>query len=243
MPNLDDIVWAAITFRDTTVIPGALSYNKAYLNIIGSDRFLEALRYSPQDLTVDDVRGIFIDFLNKWGCRLRNYDNVTATNLRNCIVGIHPELSRIRDFSILDFDFDVNENRERIDHVFNKFWFYGSEIAKNYGPTCASKTLHIINPDLFVMWDDAIRLHYWIQNNDIIDSGRGYYFFLIETKRIARRLVEECGERFNVTDLASWLSERLNLNPPHSLVKFIDEFNWLAYKRRLTRPPDWVFPF
>jgi hypothetical protein len=31
MPNLDDIVWEAITFRDTTVIPGALSYNKAYL--------------------------------------------------------------------------------------------------------------------------------------------------------------------------------------------------------------------
>ncbi len=159
------------------------------------------------------------------------------------MVGIHPELFATQDFSILNFNFDVVENRERIERVFNSFWFYGSLIAKNFGPTATSKLLHIINPDLFIMWDDGIRIRYWIQNNEIFDSGRGYCLFLIETKRIAERLVEECRERFNMNDPASLLSERLNINPSHSLLKFIDEFNWLFYKRGLTRPPDWVCPF
>lgn len=182
-------------------------------------------------------------FLGKGGCRLRNYDSLTAENLKNCLVKIHPELLVFQDFSILSFNFEDVENRERIERVFNNFGFYGSPIAKNFGPTATSKVLHIINPELFIMWDDAIRLHYWIQDNEIIDSGRGYSFFLIETKRIATRLVEECRERLNITDSALWLSERLNINPPHSLVKLIDEFNWLAYKRGLIRPPDWVCPF
>jgi hypothetical protein len=243
MPNLDDIIWAAITFWNITIIPGAWSYNQAYLSIVGNDRFLEKLRYHPQELNVNDVRNIFVEFLNKWGCRLRNYDNVTATNLKNHILDVHPELLPIQNYSILDFDLDIPENRERAEHIFNSFWFYGSPIAKNFGPTATSKVLHIINPDLFIMWDEAIRLHYWIQDNEIIDSGRAYIFYLIETKKIAARLVEECRERFNTTDPASLFSEKLNIKPPHSLVKFIDEFNWLAYKRRLIKPPDWVCPF
>ena len=243
MPNLDDIIWAAIASRDPTILPEAFNGNQAYLNVIGNGQFLERLRYHPLDLDVNEIRNILVEFLNKWKCRLRNYDNVTASNLRNCIVDIHPELSILQNHSILNFNFETHDNRERIERIFNSFLFYGSPIAKNFGPTATSKVLHIINPDLFVMWDDAIRLRYWIQNNEIIDSGRGYYFFLFETKRIAEGLVEECGERLNLPDPASWLSERLNITPPHSLVKFIDEFNWLAYKRGLIRPPDWVCPF
>ena len=243
MPNLDDVIWAVITSRDPTTLREALSGGQAYIDVISNDTFLEILRYHPEDLDVNEIRFVLIEFLNKWGCRLRNYDSLTAENLKHSIVGIHPELLVTKDFSILSFNFDVVENRERIERIFNSFWFYGSQIAKTFGPTATSKVLHIINPDLFVMWDDAIRLHYWIQNNNIIESGRGYCLFLIEIKRIAEGLVEECRARFNVTNLASWVSERLNINPPHSLTKFIDEFNWLAYKRGLIRPPDWVCPF
>jgi hypothetical protein len=243
MPNLDDIIWAAMTSRDPTTLREALSGGQAYIDVISNDTFLEILRYHPGDLDVNEIRFVLIEFLNKWGCRLRNYDSLTAENLKNCIVGIHPELLVTLDFSILTFNFEIIENRERVERIFNSFWFYGSQIAKNFGPTATSKVLHIINPGLFVMWDDAIRLHYWVHNDNIIESGRGYCLFLIEIKRIAQGLVNECRERFNVTDPALWLSERLNINPPHSLTKFTDEYNWLTYKRGLTKPPDWVCPF
>lgn len=227
---MNDIIWAAKTFRDPIILPESIGGNQAYLNIIGEEEFLEILRVHPQDLDVTEIRDILVEFLNRWGCRLRNYDNVTASNLKRCVVDIHPEFLAIQNYSILNYNLEVPENRERIERIFNRFWFYGSEIAKNFGPTATSKVLHIINPDLFVMWDDAIRFNYWVQNNEIIDSGRGYCLFLIEIKRIAKELVDEFRERFGSTNPAFWLSETLNINPPHSLVKFIDEFNWLAYK-------------
>ena len=243
MPNLDDVIWAAISIRDPSILREAVNGNQAYSNVAGNDEFLGTLRYHPEDLDVEEVRNLLVEFLNKWGCRLRNYDTVTASNLKNCIVGIHPELLVIQNNSILDFDFLVRENRERTERIFNSFWHYGSQIAKNFGPTATSKTLHIINPDLFMMWDDAIRLHHWILNNDIIDSGRGYTLFLIETKEIAAQVVGEFIARYGEADLGLWLSQRLNIDPPHSLVKFMDEFNWLAYTRKRARPPHWVCPF
>lgn len=236
MPNLDDIIWAAVTFE-------GFSYNSAYLHVLRHTNFLSEIRYAPQDMDVDRIRIILVQFLNDWGCRLRNYDNVTASNLKNSIIDAHPELLAVQNYSILDFNFEDPNNRGRIEHIFNKFWNYGSRIARNFGPTCTSKTLHIINPNFFTMWDEAIRVHYWANNHEIIDSGRGYCFFQIEIKRIAEQLVVECIERYNTDNPALWLSERLDINPPLSLVKFIDEFNWLAYKRILTRPPDWVCPF
>jgi len=93
------------------------------------------------------------------------------------------------------------------------------------------------------MWDDNIRIHYWAHNRNIIDSGRGYFFFLIEIEQIAERLVNECRERFDTNSPALWLSEQLKINPTLSIVKFIDEFNWLVYKRNLRRPQDWLPPF
>lgn len=233
MPDLNDIIWAAETFE-------SYYYNSAYLHVLRQEAFLNTLRNSPQKLDVNDVRNILVDFLNKWGCRLRNYDNVTASNLKDCIAGIHPELLTIQNFSILEFDFEDTSNKKKIGNIFNRFWHYGSQIAKNFGPTATSKTLHIINPQLFTMWDDDIRTHYWAHNRDIIDSGRGYFFFLIEIKQIAERLVNECRGRFDTNNPALWLSEQLNINPPLSLVKFIDEFNWLVFKRGLERPQDWA---
>ena len=243
MPNLDDIIWAVITSRDPGTLREALSGGQAYIDVISNGTFLEILRHHPGDLDFNEIRFGLIEFLNKWGCRLRNYDNLTASNLKNCLVGIHPDLLSLQNHSILSFDFQAPGNKERIEHVFNNFWSYGSQIARNFGPTATSKTLHIINPNLFTMWDDAIRLYYWIQNHEINDSGKGYCLFEIEIKKIADNLISECRERFGNNDPASMISERLNINPPHSITKFIDEFNWLAYKRELIRPPDWVCPF
>ena len=73
---------------------------------------------------------------------------------------------------------------------------------KNFEPTATSKTLHIINPNIFIMWDDEIKAHYGFY----IGSGREYVRFLIEVKRIAKGLVNECTERFGINDHALWLS-------------------------------------
>lgn len=134
MPNLDDICWAAVTFRDQAIVLNIWRGNFAYSDILGNIDFLETLRYSPQDLEVNQVRSLLVLFLNKWGCRLRD-DNVTASNLKSCIVDVHPELLTVQNHSILNFDFELPENIERIENIFNRFCFYERRVARNFGPT------------------------------------------------------------------------------------------------------------
>src|SRR3972149_10565048 len=154
MPNLDDIIWAAITFID-------LNYNASYLRILGREGFLKTLRESPQEITVDEARHLLVQFLNDWGCRLRNYDDVTASKLKDCVIAVHSDLLSFQNYSILDFDVEDRGNNQKIINLFNKFWTFsgGSQIARNFGSTATSKTLHIVNPNLFTMWDDEIRYH------------------------------------------------------------------------------------
>ncbi len=241
MPNLDDIIWSAVTSRDPQILREAMTGNQAYSCIIRSEEFLQTLRFHPQDLDADDVKDILVGFLNKWGCRLRNYDNLTASNLMTQIVSIHRELLPLQENTIIDFNFEATTNKEKIVNIFNNFWSVttGSRITKNFGSTATSKTLHIINPNLFTMWDREIRYHYGF----FMESGNDYLQFLVGVKGTAENLAEECNRRFEHSNPALWLSERLNINPPHSLVKFIDEFNWLTCTRNLARPVDWVCPF
>ena len=231
MPNLDDIIWAAITFID-------LNYNASYLRILGRESFLKTLRESPQEITVDEARHLLVQFLNDWGCRLRNYDDVTASRLKDCIISVHSDLSSFQKCSILDFDFEDRGNNQKIINLFNRFWTFsgGSQIASNFGSTATSKTLHIVNPNLFTMWDEEMRHHYGF----IMGSGSDYLEFSKEIRKISEKLVNESSERYGPGDPALFLSQRLNINPSFSLVKFIDEFNWLTHTRKLSRPADWV---
>ena len=231
MPNLDDIIWAAITFID-------LNYNASYLRILGRESFLKTLRESPQEMTVDEVRYLLVQFLNDWGCRLRNYDDATASKLKDCVIAVHSDLLSFQNYSILDFDFQDRGNNQKIINLFNKFWTFsgGSQIASNFGSTATSKTLHIVNPNLFTMWDDGIRYQYGF----IMGSGSDYLEFSKEIRRISENLVNESNERYGTGDPALFLSQKLNINPSFSLVKFIDEFNWLTHTKKLSRPADWV---
>jgi hypothetical protein len=74
-------------------------------------------------------------------------------------------------------------------------------------------------------------------------SGSDYLEFSKEIRKISENLVNETNERYGSGDPALFLSKRLNINPSFSLVKFIDEFNWLTHTRKLCRPADWVSPF
>jgi hypothetical protein len=234
MPNLNDIIWAAITFVK-------YNYNDSYLRILGRENFLKTLRESPQDIAVNEVRRFLVQFLNDWGCRLRNYDEVTASKLKDCIINVHSDFLFFQNYSILDFDFEDPGNAQKIINLFNEFWTFsgGSQIASNFGSTATSKTLHIVNPNLFTMWDSEIRYQYGF----IMESGSDYIKFLKEIRKISENLVNETQERYETASPALFLSRRLSINPPLSLVKFIDAYNWLTYTKKLSRPTDWITPF
>ena len=41
MPSLDDIIWAAISIRDPSVLREAVNGNQAYSDVAGNDEFLK----------------------------------------------------------------------------------------------------------------------------------------------------------------------------------------------------------
>jgi hypothetical protein len=241
MVTLDDIVWAAFKYRDSGDFHTTVTGDQAYVGILQQQDFLQELRDHPGDLSVDEIRGTLVKFLNRWGCRLRNYDNVTASALQGCLVKLHPDLSDLQKCSIFDFTLENVGMTEKVERAFNGFWHCGSgsAAAGNFGPTATSKLLHVINPDFFPLWDEAIRIAYWRQDDRIVQSGRGYSLFMHQLRKMAEGLRAECERKLGTRDPARLISERLKIDPPHSILKFIDEFNWVTYRLGYQRPKGW----
>ncbi len=236
-PTLNEVMWATCTYRNSPY-----SYDSSYLTVLTDKPFLERLRVNTASLSISDVRWKLIGFLNQWGCRLRDYDDTTARNLHKLIVQIQPQYCKFNGNSILDLPLSNESLQDEIYQIFSVFLVYPNPVYKNFGWTALSKTLHVINPELFPMWDAAIRLEYWSHDRSIDESGRGYIKFMIATQEIAGMLVAEFRNRFGREDLASFLSDRLQIGVSQSLIKFIDEFNWVRFTRGEKMPKDWPSP-
>lgn len=108
------------------------------------------------NLSLDDC-GIILDFLNGWGkCRLnRDLAESLLHNLKRMASFAEPIRNlRIEDTSLEEV---VQTGRERliIQRVAHCAF---DELAniKGFGPVPASKTLHVLAPGFFVMWDNAV---------------------------------------------------------------------------------------
>lgn len=108
---------------------------------------------------------------------------------------------------------------------------YESAKVKNIGSTAISKILHLLNPELFVVWDDKIRTKY-----DVRGSANGYVEFLKKMqKEINEALLEEAKNKGCSRDeVARRICEELPSKKlgrefvrKKSLAKLIDEYNWI----------------
>lgn len=85
-----------------------------------------------------------------------------------------------------------------------------SGYPKQVGSIAASKALHLIAPDFFVMWDDDIKEYY-----EFGDTGKEYQRFLANMKHWIEQLnptVTSLSEQFGKTK-----------------TKVIDQFNWYRF--------------
>jgi len=81
--------------------------------------------------------------------------------------------------------------------------------TKQVGPTATSKILHLICPDLFVMWDSDIRRQYRKFEGD----GKEYFEFLLTIQTLMLRL----------EPTITALREKNQKKP----TRIIDQFNWM----------------
>ncbi len=217
-----DICWAAI-------IRKTLGWNKDYDELMQKKGFLEKLRERPEELFPDEIKKNLLEFLNKWGCRIRKEKHDTVAQELNNI------FSECRDsFSsggnILTFNFSQHE--EKLNELLKRL---GN--IDEIGPTTISKILHVVNPYLFVMWDIKIA-----EELNFKHSEKEYLKFLQKMQKFAKN-IDETYRAHKIyspgKSLEKFLNEWLGSKTEYTLTKFIDEYNWSKYTKKWVLPSDW----
>lgn len=214
----------------------------AYMSIYRDIEFRKSLVYTPSSVTNEEVRDKLIGgFLNKWRSRFPNTDE-SADAVLTTLEGVSPLLQATLRFNIeiVDLDKSLTVGGRQLP-VYQAIAEIFSAIANCYGfrTTPGAKIMGVLNPGLFAMWDDAIAVCYLAGDTTDIFSGIGYATFLRKMQHVARQCISDFQTRFGREDPASYLSEKLRLDPPVPLAKFLDEYNWITITKRVQLPPRW----
>jgi len=152
---------------------------KQYLNL---RNVLDDLK----SLKEDDTKAVVMGFLHKWGKMARVVGRKKAPALTKVLRDLAPYFDAIKEINLefLDLRALVLLRNQRmtvadvIKRIFNELY----PITKS---TATSKAIHIINPNLFVMWDTRIR-----ECAGCFGNAEGYLNFMMRQHVIAREALD-----------------------------------------------------
>lgn len=219
------------------IYPKIANYDQSYELLMGDNEFIERLKKKPGLKELHKI----IEFLNKWGCMIK-CGNESAKMLLSVITDNLQLLDFLRKYSIEDVDFDgkiFGDNfclrvKDLIILLYSKF----RHVDFKFGATATAKILHILVPNLLVMWDKDILDNYQRRNIGVSDSPPDYINFLISIKDLSDEISKEFySAEIHLSgkgkDHGSYLSMIIHCNPPKTLAKFLDEYNWVTITRNV----------
>lgn len=143
---------------------------------------IEKLRDVQHDLSklddVQHVRRVIKPFLIQWGLmgRVAGRKNLDWKKLGQTLRESEKEFKELRGETFLT----INFNEEKISHIIKSLYHELDSIPYLGGLTTITKVLHLINPEIFVLWDEDIRKGYKKKNSRIRNTPEGYLEFLKE---------------------------------------------------------------
>lgn len=141
------------------------------------------------------------------------------------------DIGLLGDKRLESIDLHDSNIADKIQDIFRCFQKY-----KSIGVTGASKTLHLIRPDLFVMWDGEIRKNYHKLHQNKLDTfDQCYVEFLKQTQEIAKGLLhlrsaDEIWKIHPIHSIEPQLVEIFAKASVKSLLKMIDECNYVRFR-------------
>ena len=198
------------------------AYDSTLAHYIG--RKNQTMWDNPETLDYDEAQRL-VNFLNAWKTRMPS-DSGNVTCLLSKLRSAVPRLNTLQSKTLLDVNFDeITANGESVSQLIEECF---TEIAhtKRYESVGASKMLHAaINPELFVIWDNAIQSGY-----DLNGVGSEYaHEFLPKMQRIAKQAVKEVRDNEGLSCAAAIQSFTDHCEKSYSLAKIIDEYNYTKY--------------
>jgi len=213
----------------------------AYLTVFKDIRFREALAREPSSIDPEELRAKLIaGFLNKWRSRFPNNPHAALAIIK-AIQAVQPLIQALQPFTIVDIDFDsfliINGNKITASNATANIF---STVCRCHGfrSTAGAKILGVINPSLFVMWDDSILYHYLSAFSGAYD-GSGYVAFLGKMQKAAHFCLKDFELQQHDCDLEHYLSDKLNVHPKLPIAKYLDEYNWITITKGISLPPKW----
>lgn len=175
-----------------------------------------------QSRNLEDI----VNFLKEWRVRVK----IDKHKLQQAIRRKRLLLSQLRKRrnNIVSVNLDDARLHDTIVELFDTF----SRVSigrRTY--TGASKILHVLVPDLFVMWDDTIRCAYGCRRRKKGDDSDKYFTFLKRVQLEAKEAIESCCSEHDCTDEEAIRRIRLELYEEgfYPFTRLVDIYNFQKY--------------
>jgi len=199
-----------------------LKYSKKFEEIEGRDIFYKlATKLISKSDNMDDIIDAMFIILLTWNqayYRYKPFDRKHYEELAGTIKNNMDIFNILKEKSLDDVNFDETEN------LIGKIY---SKLLSILGPTGASKALHLMNKNLFMMWDDRIRKGYKTGTDE-----RSYIIFMKEMQSIANEVIDSICRKFNCPR-DSAIERLLKLINQKTLPKLIDEYNYVKFTKKV----------
>lgn len=160
---------------------------KAFLENEPRDLFYrvatELIKLSIEEKTLinlPEALSVLLQTWNKSYYRFKPFDDQHYTNICKLLEHFASPVFRFRDRSILSFSEDDLSN---VVEIFDEF-------EKVLGPVGASKSLHLLAPEFFPLWDRAIARAYKVALGPVGTNSRKYLKFMLSIRHQCMQLQE-----------------------------------------------------
>lgn len=206
--TFEQVRWSAHAFRG--------SADDSLATAVREPQFADAIRRAANDADWT----LLVRYVNQWSCRIPQ-DKIPG--IAAAVREATPYVEALSGSS-LEFDDLRCSTLDVVERAFDCL-----TTADGVGPTAASAILTALHPGLFVSWGAGIRKAYFPEDKA---SGATYAQFLTVMRMAALSLSTDARSEHGIDDPAGVLSGELGIDPPFSLAKFIDEYNWLTLERQ-----------
>ena len=134
-------------------------------------------------------------------------------------------LRKLGKFENINFDAELPEMNKKIKDIIIELF---DEFSNVLGSTGASKALHLLIPNIFIMWDTKIREYYKLG-----DSASDYLQFLKTMQRVLNDILRSYMQEHNVGKEQA-LKQLLSIaygDKTRPITKLLDEYNWIICKQ------------
>jgi hypothetical protein len=195
--------------------------------------FITKLRQTPFEINPEEFeQKVILDYVN-----IQSYDLLIghglAERILEKIIGLQPDVSALKDLTLLNCVLSDNNIAERITRVYSTLYS-----VEGLWLTGVAKIAHLLNDKLLVLLNLDISTQF-----GILEGSSG----LVEWFKIMQRSAKQVTDDFYNLGISgtpeAFISEKLGYtsNGCHkSLAKYLDEYYWLCFADVLPIPPPWT---